>query len=78
MARCSVPFTVLAFESEENSEKLLSNCKCALVFDNMCRCCLYTLVSLSFCFLQRSDRADEWLIQEMLRAVSLPLHVYDL
>ncbi|XP_019264780.1 PREDICTED: uncharacterized protein LOC109242374 isoform X2 [Nicotiana attenuata] len=30
------------------------------------------------CYPIRSDRADEWLIQEMLRAVSLPLHSFDL
>lgn len=72
--------TSVLFEigSSEHCEELLPKCKCAL---NNCDQ-LYKVATLCVALfwthynLQKTDRADDWLINEMLRAVSFLSQIY--
>jgi hypothetical protein len=71
MVRCSTPFVLLEVETEGHSEELLSNCKYAFIsqlsiflLELVCRLILLCLA------LQKPERVDDRLVNEMLRAVS--------
>lgn len=74
MVWCETPATVFEVQYKKHSEELLSICKGALfscfLLDSMLLCTGPELLSV-----QKPERVDDWLINEMLRAVSFVLNL---